>query len=115
MVITGTDIDGNTITETVALSSTNAVTSTKAFKTVTVIRLPIKVGSETINVGWGDKIGMPFKLGAAAKRPIIEATLLGVIETTAPAVTADADDLAKNLIDLFSALNGSEVCIYYYM
>lgn len=116
MVITGTNIDDVAITETIALTSDTPVESTKAFKTVTTIRLPIKAGSETIIVGWGDKIGIPFKLTDAAKdRPIIEATLDGVIETTAPTITADADELEKNLIDLDSSLNGKEVCIYYWM
>lgn len=115
MVLTGTNINDDVITETIALTSTNAVTSTKAFKTVTNINLPIKVGSETINVGWGDKIGIPWLLGDAADRPIVEATLNGVIETTAPTLTADADELEKNLIDLDSNLNGTEVCIYYYL
>lgn len=116
MTITGTDIDDNVITETVTLTSTSAVSSTKMFKTVSIIGLPIKVGSETINVGWGDKIGIPFKLSAtAANRPIVEATLNGVIETTAPTLTADASDLSKNCIDLNSSLDGSEVCIYYYL
>jgi len=115
MVLTGTDIDDVVITETVALASAVAVTSLKAFKTVTNILLPIKVGSETIIVGWGDKIGIPWKLGDAKDRPMVEATVSGVIEATAPTLTADADDLAKNLIDLDSALAGTEVCIYYYV
>ena len=114
MVITGTNIDGVAISETIALTSDTPVESTKAFKTVTNINLPVKAGSETIIVGWGDKVGLLFKLTAAAKdRPIIEATLDGVIEATAPTITADADELEKNLIDLDSSLNGKEVCIYY--
>jgi len=116
MVVTGTNIDDVAITETITLTSTDTATGTKAFRTVTNINLPIKVGTETINVGWGDKIGVPFMLSAtAADRPIVEATLDGVIETTAPALTADADELEKNLIDLNSDLNGKEVCIYYYV
>lgn len=117
MVITGTDIDGNVITETIALTSGTPVTSTKMFKTVTTIRLPIKAGSETINVGWGDKIGIPFKLSdTATNRPkVLDCTLNGVIETTAATVTADADELEKNNVDLHSALDGHEVCIYYAM
>lgn len=115
MSITGTNINDVVITETIALTSDTPVESTKAFKTVTNIHLPIKAGSETINVGWGDKIGLPFMLGDAADRPMIEATLDGVIETTAPAITADSDELEKNLIDLHSSLNGKEVCIYYWM
>lgn len=115
MVVTGTNINDDAITETIALTSAVAAAGTKAFKTVTNINLPIKVGSETINVGWGDKIGVPFLLGAAADRPMVEVTLNGVIEATAPTLTADADELEKNLIDLNSALDDTEVCIYYYL
>lgn len=116
MVITGTNIDDVAITETIALTSDTPVESTKAFKTVTKIGLPVKDASETIIVGWGNKIGLPFILTTAAKdRPMVEETLDGVIETTAPGLTADADDLAKNLIDLNSNLNGKEVCIYYWI
>lgn len=113
MVITGTDINDDVITETVALTSAVSASSTKAFKTVTNINLPIKVGSETINVGWGDKIGIPFKLGVSP--PICEVTVNGTIETTAPTLTADASDLAKNLLDPNSSLAGTEVCIYWYL
>lgn len=115
MVLTGTNINDVVITETIALTSDTPVESTKAFKTVTNINLPVKAGSETIIVGWGDKIGLPFMFGDAADRPMIEATLDGVIEATAPTITADADELEKNLIDLDSSLNGKEVCIYYWM
>lgn len=115
MVITGTDIDDVAITETIALTSDTPVESLKAFKTVTIIRLPIKVASETIIVGWGDKIGIPWLLGDAKDRPMVEATVNGTIETTAPTLTANADDLAKNLIDLHSNLAGTEVCIYYWL
>lgn len=116
MTITGTNIDGFPITETIALTSANAVESTKAFKTVTKISLPIKEDSETINVGYGSGIGIPFKLSASVtERPYIEATLNGVTQTTAPTVTGDAAELAKNYLKLASSLNGTEVCIYYYL
>lgn len=114
MVITGTDINDVPITETVALTSTVSVSSTKAFKTVTNINLPVKVGSETINVGWGDKIGIPWLLGDAKDRPMVEVTVNGTIDA-APTLTADATDLAKNLLDPDASLAGTEVCIYYHL
>jgi len=117
MTVYGTDIDGVVISEEVTLNGASSVESTKAFKTVTKINLPAAAGTETINVGWGDKIGIPFKLSAtAANRPKpIDCTLNGVIEGTAAALTADAATLSKNLIDLNSALNGTEVNIYYFV
>lgn len=114
--ITGTNIDSQAISEVLTFDENQetAEETTKAFKTITRIVFSAMDGAAKFDVGWGDKIGVPFKLGDAADRPIIEVTFGGVIEGTAPTITADADELEKNLIDLDSALDGSEVCIYYY-
>jgi hypothetical protein len=116
--ITGTNINGDTISEVLTFDENQATAeeTSKMFKTITSIVFSAMDGAAKFDVGWGDKIGIPFMMAAAAAdRPIVEATLNGVIETTAPTVTADADELEKNNIDLNSALNGSEVCIYYYI
>ena len=109
MVVTGTNLAGETITETITLTSTDAVAGAKAFATVTNINRPAKVGSETIDVGWGDKLGLPFMLTV---RPLLWATDDGTIETTVPTVVVDSDELEKNTIDLNSAMDGSEIDIY---
>ena len=116
--ITGTNIDDVAISEVLTFdeNQSTAEETTKAFKTVTSIVFSAMDGAAKFDVGWGDKIGIPFMLpAAAADRPMVEATLDGVIETTAPILTADADELEKNLIDLNSNLNGKEVCIYYWI
>jgi hypothetical protein len=109
MVVTGTNIKDEVITETITLTSDTPAVGAKAFKTVTNINLPAKVGSETINVGWGDILGLPYIFTV---RPLLFATVAGVIETTAPTVVVDADEIEKNTIDLNSALAGSEIDIY---
>lgn len=55
-VITGTDADGKTQTETVATSTTNTVESTKYFLTVTEILAPAGIGAETIDIGFVDEV-----------------------------------------------------------
>lgn len=53
-VITGTDVDGHSQTETVNLPAGSAtVTGTKYFKTVTTIVPSATIGADTMNLGWG--------------------------------------------------------------
>jgi hypothetical protein len=108
MVVTGTNLNGEVITETITLTSATPALGAKAFKTVTNINLPIKAGSETIDVGWGDILGLPYMLSA---KPILWAADDGVIETTVPTVVVDADELEKNTIDLHTAMDGSVITI----
>lgn len=61
VVITGTNIAGTTITDTIALSGTSTVLGVKAFLTVTSIGLPSEThaGTDSILIGTGSKIGFP--------------------------------------------------------
>lgn len=111
-VVTGTNIADQVISETFTLTSATPVVGALAFKTITSIALPAKVGSETIDIGWGDKIGLPFM---SATKPCGVAFLDKAFETTAPTFTADADELEKNTIDLNSNLNGKVVDIYLFL
>lgn len=111
-VITGTNIADKVITETLTIDGSTPVIGTLAFKTVTKVVLPIKAGTETVSLGWGDKIGLPFML---TKKTLAMACLDGVIETTAAAVVVDADELHKNTVDLNSALNGKFVDLYFFL
>ena len=52
--LTGTDADGKAQTETVATSTTNPVTSTKYFLTLTQVLAPAGIGANTVNIGWTD-------------------------------------------------------------
>src|SRR5271165_2079670 len=67
VVITGTSMRGNTITETIALSGTSTVAGNYAFATITSIQLPIQThsGTDTVSVGWGTKLGLDRQLLAS--------------------------------------------------
>lgn len=104
LVINGTNIRGETITETVALNGTTPVASTKAFKTITSIVVPT-VGATTIDVGVSDAMGLDRCMNG---NEVILATLDGVYETTRPTVTFHASDVSKNTVDPNTALNAAK-------
>lgn len=111
VVITGTNYVSEEITETIALNGATAIEGTKAFKTVSHIDLPVEthVGTDTVSVGWGDKLGLPYKL---AHNTVLSAYLDNTLETTAPTVTVSVTAIESNTMDLNSALNGKVVDAY---
>jgi len=100
VVITGTDIRGNLISNTIALNNNGTVEGTKAFKTITSIQLPVRVTeADTVSVGIGDKLG-------AEMIPYIAVAISGhhgaTLEGTLPTITVGATiDLC--LVDFNSA------------
>lgn len=64
VIIIGTDINDETLTDTIASSGSSTVASTKAFKTVTSIEVPAKTNSsgDTIAVGTSAKVGFPVAI-----------------------------------------------------
>lgn len=114
ITITGTDIEDNVISEDIALVANQAhdtvSAGAKAFKTITGISIPIQDGAAaTFLIGYGDKLGLPFK---RATMPCIAAYLNETLESTAPTVVSDADNIESNTIDLNSALDGNQVDVY---
>ena len=111
VVITGTNIFGETITDTIAEGADGtAIQGTYAFKTVTSILVPVrKQANDKITVGYGDKLGLPFYL--YHKDQVIQCSLDYTIEDTRATVVADDDDIEANTIDLNSDLNGKVVRI----
>jgi hypothetical protein len=109
-VITGTNMAGDVITETITFDGTNTVEGNKAFKTVTKVDLPVAAGTETVNVGWGNKLGLPYKLD---HNTVLYAFLDNTLEGTAPTVAVDAANLEGNTIKLNSALAGAVVDAYF--
>lgn len=113
VIVYGTNINDQAISETLpAFTANTAATkeSTMAFKTITSVFLPSHDGEGcTISVGTGEKLGLPVMF---SKKPLCWATLNGVIESTAPTLTVDADEIEKNTAKLASTLNGTEVCVY---
>lgn len=107
VVITGTDIEGNALTETIVSTGAATVNGTKAFKTVTQIVLPARGAvADAISVGISDKLGLPYKLAA---NTVLAAALNNVREATAPTVAVSDTVIAGNTVDLNSALDGSRV------
>ena len=104
ILVAGTDIDDNPITDTVATSTTAAVTSAKAFKTVTSVTYPKDADGITWDAGWSEAIGLPLKLAAA---PFALEKFDGVVEIgTAGTFTVDAHELSKNIYDPNGDLDG---------
>ena len=109
ITVNGTNIANQAISEAFAFlaNATEAKVGAKAFKTITSVVIPAQDGaSATFDVGWGDKLGLPFM---ASGNSVLHVLFDGVKETTAPAVVFDADEIEKNTIDLHSALDGSIV------
>lgn len=104
VTIHGLDIGGNVISEEITMTSTTPVVGAKAFSRVTAVDLPAKVASETIDIGWGAKFGLPYKL--AADELVIVKLFDGAAD--AGTVVADASEVAKNTFDPAGTPNGEK-------
>ncbi|MFC8008943.1 hypothetical protein [Streptomyces cinereoruber] len=103
VVVTGTNIRGDIITETLALNGNTPVVGNKAFKTVTSVAVP-QVSSTTIDLGIGVKLGLDRKMPAAA---VLDAYADGVRETTAATVAFSATAIESNTVSTNTAPNGT--------
>ncbi|SPF51817.1 conserved hypothetical protein [Candidatus Desulfosporosinus infrequens] len=106
VVVTGTDIGGNAITETIALSGTTVVAGNKAFAAVMQIVLPVTSGAgDGVSVGIGSKLGLPYTF---TKNMLSKAYNNNVLESTTPTMsTPDPVNLCNNTITLASTLAGN--------
>lgn len=113
VVITGTNIAGVAITDTIALSGTAEVEGVKAFKTVTNIHLPIKtnVSGDTVSVGIAKKIGVPHIVDNAAM--VLVKLFNG--STDSGTLAVDADEIEKNLFALNGTPDGTKILDLYYL
>ena len=106
IVVVGTNIDDEVITDTIATDAANAVTSALAFKTVTSITFPKDNVPVSWDVGWDDRLGLPFML---AEKPFYLEMFNNIIEIgTAGALSYDADEIEKNMYDPNGTLNGAK-------
>ena len=109
MVVVGTNVADEVITETISLNGSTLVQGNKAFKTVTKVTLPnLDSPDDAARVGWGDKIGLPYKL---PHNTVLHAHLNNVRESSVTVVTSSTA-VESNTIDLNSALNGNDVDVY---
>lgn len=112
MVVTGTDVNANVIVETLpafTAGAATAVTSVNAFKTVTSYVQPACGASVTITPTCSPKLGIGIPISIDT---VESGYLAGVREATRPTGTAGANSIAKNLVQLSSALNASAVIVY---
>ncbi len=116
VIIAGTDIAGNAITETLpafTVDTLGSVVGVKAFKTITSITIPAHDGTgATTAIGFGEKLGLPHVM---PNNRVLWAFLNNVREATAPTVVVHATDVAQNTVDLNSSLNSSVVDIVYFV
>jgi hypothetical protein len=110
---TGTDLQGDVITEDIAVGADGVVVAgVKAFATVTAIfntDWVIDTGADTVEIGFGNLIGLPWDVANAIRLGghAVEGIVGGV--DTAPTVVTDADELEKNTVDLSGGTyNGSK-------
>lgn len=110
VVITGTNIKGDVITETLALSGTSTVQGSKAFATVTSIQLPAKTNAsgDTVSVGTTNKLGLPF---AQPHNRVIATYYNNTLESTAPTVVVNSA-VENNTVTLNTTLAGAVVDVY---
>ena len=104
VVITGTNIRGETVTDTIALNGTNAVDGVVAFKTITSIQLPVKAASESVWVGWLDKLGLqeiPYSTSVLAE------VTTNANDTGGVVLTRDADEVEKCVYDPTTECNAT--------
>lgn len=101
VVIDGTDVDDNVIQETLAVSADGVVTGAKAFKTVVTVTTAswVQAGgvSDTIEVGFGDLLGLS-KVRAAASEVFLG--FLAGVARLPDAVAIDAANVEGNTISL---------------
>ncbi len=106
ITVVGTDIEDNPITDSIATSTTNAVTSAKAFKTVTSVTYPKDDGGITWDAGWNEALGLPLKL---AEAPFYLEKFNGVVDfSTNGTFSVSSTDLAKNFFDPHGDLDGAK-------
>lgn len=109
VTVHGFDIGGNKISEEFTMTSETPVVGAKAFAEVTSVVLPVKVASETIDLGWGGSFGLPYKLTAD------ELVIVKLFNNAADAgtVTVDADDVAKNVFAVSGTPDGEKALDFY--
>lgn len=101
LVITGEDVYGNTMVESITLNGTTAVAGKKAFKKVTSIQATGAAVANSAFVGTGDVLGLPVYLPYTTAGLVIgdfengtfdatlDGTLTAGVQTTPTATTGD--------------------------
>lgn len=107
--ITGLNAAGEEIEESFTVAGTTAQTGTKIFKSVTKVELPAGTEGDSILIGWGSKLGIPYKL---AHDTILAAYVNNTRETDPYSLTCSAEALESNGVTLDTVPAGTPVDIY---
>lgn len=102
--IYGTDFQDNAISEQLPYFTANSATtveSTRAYKTITKVMLPVHDGAAaTTSIGFGNGIGLPYLLDHTVGMKL---AIGGTEDANAPTFNIDADEISKNYV----AINAS--------
>jgi len=125
IVVTGYDEYGAPMTETItsAATATSIVADgVKAFKYVYSIAITSAADAtaNTLNMGWGDVIGLPYALPAKSDfftngtyfNEVLEGTAPTIVKADATTATATTGDV-RGTVNLNSAMDGSAVSVWY--
>jgi hypothetical protein len=114
--IYGTDYQDNAIEEELPYFTANSATtveSTRAYKTITKVMLPVHDGAAaTTSIGFGNGIGLPYLLDHTVGMKL---AIGGTEDANAPTYNIDADEISKNYvaINALTTLDGvKDVDIY---
>lgn len=113
LVVNGTNIRGEAITETLAINGTTPVVGNKAFKTITSIVVPTRgAASDAVDVGIGAKLGLDQKM---SEKSVVATYVDGTLEATAATVANSATAVESNTIITNTAMDGSKdvACVFY--
>jgi hypothetical protein len=121
-VVTGTNIEGKTISESFVLAGTSTVTGKQAFKTVTKVVVPVQTGAGfTISVGSSSTLGLNHRLesGQFTMRVVLDTTSAATSTDnqtfdSTPTVTANEQLVEFNTVLPVSTPNGSRWYRIYY-
>lgn len=112
VVITGTNILDEVITDTIALNGATEVLGAVAFKTITKIDLPARTQeADTVSIGTGKKFGLPHIVAYASM--VLVKLFNGSADTGTLAV--DDDEIEKNLFALNGSPDGTKIMDLYYL
>jgi len=111
VVVTGTNVEGATITENFAVTAATpaTITGSKAFKSVTGISVPAQTGaSPTVAVGYGSKLGIGMRNIAAMPIEVYTRTTAGVEGIEAASASAfSAAVVESNTVTTTTTLDGA--------
>ena len=105
--IYGTDIRGNAVTDTIALSDNATVEGVVAFKTITKIDFPARVtAADTVSIGTGTKLGLDR---AMSYDEVMHGNVDTTRDATRPVGTPSKTDISLNLVAFTTALANTKV------